>query len=477
MIASISCFRKIGPSVLFNSVDDLFSPRPSPAPAPGPKSLSVTQLVRRMKNLLEIELGEVWVEGEVSNLKKQASGHWYFSLKDAGAQIQCAIFGAKKKPGSEALADGVKVRVFAEPSVYEARGQLQIIVQRVERSGVGELQAKFEALKRKLQAEGLFDPERKKRIPSFPRVVGIVTSDTGAAIRDILNILERRAPWVQPVLYPVRVQGKGAEIEIAKAIAQMGNPERYGIARCDVLIVGRGGGSIEDLWNFNEEIVARAIAACPIPVISAVGHEIDFTIADFVADLRAPTPSAAAELAVPDGEELRSRLRLLERRLSRRVAERVDRLGLALENLKRGVLSRGGERLLREPSLRVDSLRGRLAASVVAEVKDREQRMKELSRTLAAHHPARQVDLRLDHLARLRYQLERSARRKLDATDERLGRLRALLRTLGPESAFDRGFSIALDATGRIIRSTADVAKGEEVRTKVKDGTIRSIVE
>ena len=454
-------------------MDDLFAPKPSPAA----KSLSVTQLVRRMKNLLEIELGELWVEGEVSNLKKQASGHWYFSLKDDGAQIQCAMFGARKRPGSDALEDGVKVRAFAEPSVYEARGQLQIIVQKVERAGLGELQAKFEALKRKLQAEGLFDPERKKPLPSFPRVVGIVTSDTGAAVRDILNILERRAPWVQPVLYPVRVQGRGAEIEIARAIERMGNPEKYDIPRSDVMIVGRGGGSIEDLWNFNEEIVARAIAACPIPIISAVGHEIDFTIADFVADLRAPTPSAAAELAVPDGEELKTRLSLLKRRLSRRSIERVERLAMELANLRRGVLSRGGERLLREPSMRVDSARSRLNSAVENSVREHAQRLKELGRTLAAHHPARQVLLRLDHLARLRGQLERAAQRNLDESAERLKRLKSMLRTLGPESAFDRGFSIAMDSTGRIIRSTADVAEGDEIVTKVKDGAIRSRAE
>ena len=458
--------------MIISAVDDLFAPKPAPAP----KALSVTQLVRRMKNLLEIELGEIWVEGEVSNLKKQASGHWYFSLKDEGAQIQCAMFGARKRPGSEALEDGAKVRVFAEPSVYEARGQLQIIVQRVERAGVGALQAKFEALKLKLQHEGLFEMAHKKPLPAFPRTVGIVTSDTGAAIRDILNILERRAPWVQPVLYPVRVQGRGAEIEIARAIDRMGHPERHGLPRCEVLIVGRGGGSIEDLWNFNEEIVARAIFACPIPIISAVGHEIDFTIADFVADLRAPTPSAAAELAVPDGEELKTRLALLQRRLSRRTVERVERLGLALENLRRGVLSRGGERLLREPSLRVDSARARLSSTVLAELKDRQQRLKELGRTLAAHHPARQVELRLDHLDRTREQLDRAARRRLDVLEERLSRLRSLLRTLGPESAFDRGFSIAMDSYGRIIRSRADVSPGEVLRTKVKDGEIRSEV-
>ncbi len=452
-------------------MDDLFTPKPTPAP----KALSVTQLVRRMKNLLEIELGELWVEGEVSNLKKQASGHWYFSLKDDGAQIQCAMFGARKKPGSEAIEDGAKVRAFAEPSVYEARGQLQIIVQRVERAGAGELQARFEALKRKLQAEGLFDPERKKPLPPFPKVVGIVTSDTGAAIRDILNVLERRAPWVQPVLYPVRVQGRGAEREIARAINCLADPECHGLPSCDVLIIGRGGGSIEDLWNFNEEVVARAIAACPIPVISAVGHEIDFTIADFVADLRAPTPSAAAELAVPDGEQLRTRLGVLKRRLSRRAGERLERLAYTLDNLRRGVLSRGGERLLREPAMRIDSARARLNSAAEGILRDRGQHLKELARTLAIHHPARQMQLRLDHLARLRSQLERAATRRLEHTDQRLTRLKSMLRTLGPESAFERGFSIAMDSYGRIIRSQADVAAGDEIVTKVKDGVIRSV--
>lgn len=451
---------------------DLFSPKPTPAP----KALSVTQLVRRMKNLLEIELGEVWVEGEVSNLKKQASGHWYFSLKDDAAQIQCCMFGARKRPGAEVMEDGVKVRVFAEPSVYEARGQLQIIVQRVERAGIGELQARFEALKRKLQAEGLFDPARKQPLPAFPRTVGIVTSDTGAAIRDILNILERRAPWVQPILFPVRVQGKGAELEIARAIGRMAEPETHGLPRCDVLIVGRGGGSIEDLWNFNEEVVARAIAACQIPVISAVGHEIDFTIADFVADLRAPTPSAAAELAVPDGEELKNRLALLSRRLTRRVHDRAERLALVLDHLRRGVLARGGERLLREPHLRVDTLRTRLTAATESTLRDKDRQLREAGRALAAYRPERQLQLRLDHLQRLRDRLDRAAHRQLDDTGARLVRLRSLLRALGPESAFERGFSITLDAYGHLIRSTADVAPGEELHTKVKDGVIKSVV-
>lgn len=427
-----------------------------------------------MKNLLEIELGEVWVEGEISNLKKQASGHWYFSLKDEGAQIQCAMFGARKKAGAEFMEDGVKIRAFAEPSVYEARGQLQIIVQRVERAGMGDLQARFEALKRKLQEEGLFDPSRKKPLPAFPKTIGIITSDTGAAIRDMQNILERRAPWVQPVLFPVRVQGKGAEVEIARAIERMGHPASSGLPVCDVIIVGRGGGSIEDLWNFNEEIVARAIAACPIPIISAVGHEIDFTIADFVADLRAPTPSAAAELATPDKAELQMRLGVLSRRLSRRTVERVQHLSQVLETIRRGPLSRGGERLLREPTLRLDSLRNRLAGAVTGGFNERSRNLRELARSLAAHHPVKQVQQRLDNLARLQARLDRAKDRQLADSAASLERLRSLLRALGPESAFERGFSIAMDSSGKIIRSVKDVAPGDAITTKVKDGEIRS---
>lgn len=451
---------------------DLFTPRPEKKPEP--KALSVTQVVRRMKNLLEIELGEFWVEGEISNLKKQASGHWYFSLKDENAQIQCAMFGARKRPGAEFLDDGVKVRAFAEPSVYEARGQLQLIVQRVERAGQGDLQAKFEALKAKLAAEGLFDIARKKTIPAFPRTVGIITSDTGAAIRDILNILERRAPWVQPVLYPVRVQGKGAELEIAKAIQRMGHPEQHGLPRCEVLIVGRGGGSIEDLWNFNEEVVARALAACPLPTISAVGHEIDFTIADFVSDLRAPTPSAAAELAVPDGEELLRRLQNLHKRLTRQTVDHVRHLDLVVAQARRSLLAHGGERILREPMLHLDHLRSRLQRAITKSCGDIEQNLRELKQRVAAQRPDLQIQTRLDLLERLRRQLDRATFQQLVQIDTRLKKAAMLLKALGPDSAFERGFSITMDSHGNIVRSISSVKPGEELLTKLKDGEIRS---
>ena len=440
------------------------------------KALSVTQLMRRMKNLLEGQVGEVWVEGEVSNLKKQGSGHWYFSLKDAGAQIQCAMFGAGKRPGAGALVDGAKVRVFAEASVYEARGQLQIIVQKVERAGTGDLQARFEALKRKLQGEGLFDAARKQAIPGFVRVLGIITSGSGAALQDILNVLARRAPWVQPVLFPVRVQGRGAELEIAEAIAKMGCPEAFGYPRCDLLIVGRGGGSIEDLWNFNEEVVARAIAACPIPIISAVGHEIDFTIADFVADLRAPTPSAAAELAVADGAELAARLAQWRRRIDRLTRERLQQTRRTVESLKRGVLRRDGEKLLREPMMRIDHVRGRLAHDVRAALDGAGVKLNEARAGHRAHHPERVFERRLEYLTNLGWQLSRVGKEPLDRRTERLGRLRGLLRALGPESAFQRGFSITLGGDGKIVRSAAAFRPGDLLRTKFVDGETTSRV-
>ena len=452
---------------------DLFS-KPKPA---GEKALSVTQLLRRMKNLLEVQIGETWVEGEVSNLRKQGSGHWYFSLKDEGAQISCAMFGARKREGSDALEDGAKVRVFAEASVYEARGQLQIIVQKAERAGTGDLQARFEALKRKLHAEGLFEADRKQPIPSFPRVIGIVTSGSGAALQDILNVLSRRAPWVQPVLFPVRVQGRGAEREIAEAIRKMGRPEAFGYPRCDVLIVGRGGGSIEDLWNFNEEVVARAIAACPIPIISAVGHEIDFTIADFVADLRAPTPSAAAELAVADGAELAIRLASFRRRMARVTRERLTGARLAVDALKRGSLRHDEEKLLRESVLRVDSARGQLAQASRSRFEMLATRLREIQARHKALHPALVLERRAHKFENLQLRFDKLGQQLLTTRVERLVHLRGLLRALGPESAFQRGFSIARTADGTIVTSATALQPGERLRTRFADGEITSVVD
>ncbi len=271
------------------------------------KVLTVAELTRSIRGLLETRFGSVWVQGEISNHRAYASGHQYFTLKDQRAQISCVIFRDTLPPGSPPLSDGAQVQVFGQITVFEARGQYQLSVQIVQARGLGLLQAKFEALKRRLEAEGLFDPARKRALPKFPRRIGIVTSPSGAAIRDMLNVLSRRAPNVEVLINPVRVQGTGAAAEIAAAIHEFnraGTPWQP----VDLIVLARGGGSIEDLWEFNEEIVARAIFASGLPVVSAVGHEIDFTIADFVADLRAPTPSAAAELIVADIAGVRRRL-------------------------------------------------------------------------------------------------------------------------------------------------------------------------
>jgi exodeoxyribonuclease VII large subunit len=271
------------------------------------KILTVTELTRAIRGTLETKFSTVWVQGEVSNYKLHPSGHQYFTLKDQRAQIACVIFRNAMAPLSTALSDGAQVQVYGNISVFEVRGQYQLSVRIVQTRGAGLLQAKFEALKRKLETEGLFDPARKRALPKFPRRIGIVTSPTGAAIRDMLNVLCRRAPNVRIIINPVRVQGTGAAAEIATAIRELCAPNELW-PDVDLVVVARGGGSIEDLWEFNEEIVARAIFHASIPVVSAIGHEIDFTIADFVADMRAPTPSVAAELIVPDALELNRRL-------------------------------------------------------------------------------------------------------------------------------------------------------------------------
>ncbi len=278
--------------------------------------LSVAELTRSIRNLLEAQFGTVWVQGEISNYKKHPSGHQYFTLKDQRAAIACVIFRNTLPPFPIPLTDGMQVQVYGNVTVFEARGQYQLSVQILQSRGLGLLQAKFEALKRKLEAEGLFDVARKRPLPKFPRRIGIVTSPSGAAIQDMLNILRRRAPGVQVLINPVRVQGSGASLEIATAIRELSAPNESW-KPLDVLVVARGGGSIEDLWEFNEEIVARAIIHSAIPVVSAVGHEVDFTIADFVADLRAPTPSAAAELIVPDVRDLERRTRELQNSLEK----------------------------------------------------------------------------------------------------------------------------------------------------------------
>lgn len=439
--------------------------------------LSISQLTRKIRMMLEIQVGEVWVEGEVSNARVQKSGHVYFTLKDDTAQLACVLFRGAATKNRVDLRDGMHVQAFGEITVYEAQGKYQLIVSRLQEKGVGALQARFEALKRRLHEEGLFDAARKRPIARFPRAIGIVTSPTGAAVRDLLSILARRAPWTRVIVAPARVQGKGAEDEIAAAIALLNRESGQSLPELDTLIVGRGGGSIEDLWCFNEEIVARAIVASAIPVISAVGHEIDFTIADFAADLRAPTPSAAAELATPDGAELRHRLASLGGKMSALTARKLEYLERLLAGRSRESLRRGPEFFLREAGQNLDRAAENLHAAIGGRLDDLADRLDRVRHTLATARPDLTLDRAAERAQRAHAQLAGLVTRRLERATERAASLRALLTSLGPDATLKRGFSLTLGPDGRPIRRASDVKPGDRLRTRLADGAITSTVD
>ena len=412
------------------------------------KIYQVSELTRLIKVALENEFGSVWVEGEISNLRKPASGHFYFTLKDADAQLAAVLFRGQQAALRLALRDGLKIRAYGQLTAYEKSGQCQIVVRRVEAAGLGSLQEAFEALKKKLAAEGLFAAERKRPMPLLPQHVGIVTSPTGAALRDILQILDRRFPNLHIVLAPVRVQGAGAAQEIAAAVDALN--ARGGL---DVLIVGRGGGSLEDLWCFNEEVVARAIVRSAIPVISAVGHEIDFTISDFVADLRAPTPSAAAELLVNNKEAFAEELRRQAARLARALHTQALGWRHRLAAAAGSYVFREPQRLVQQMRERLATLRGTMAGALRAAAQRRSQRVDELG-------------LRLGH----RMAVARTA----GAQD--LRRLMSQLNALNPLAVLARGFSLTRTANGRILRDAAAAPVGTRLETRLARGRLESQV-
>jgi exodeoxyribonuclease VII large subunit len=416
------------------------------------KVFTVSELTRSIRGLLETKFSAVWVQGEISNYKLHPSGHQYFTLKDQRAQISCVIWRDTMLPPRQALADGAQVQVYGTVTVFEARGQYQLNVQVIQPRGVGILQAKFEALKRKLEAEGLFAPERKRLLAKFPRRIGIVTSPSGAAIRDMLNVLRRRAPWLEILINPVRVQGTGAAQEIAVAIRELASPNEA-FAQVDLIVITRGGGSIEDLWEFNEEIVARAISHSTVPIVSAVGHEIDFTICDFVADLRAPTPSAAAELIVPDIIDLQRQIercaRALGRQLQNLVRDAQQRLDHARETLQRCLAHR------------LDSYRRGLLHAV---------------RVLQARSPVREIMMRRNRFADLHRRLIACPARLIENARHRFHRIEGILRVLGPEATLRRGYSITMNDRGEIIRITGVVRPKMKIRTRVSDGEFGSEV-
>lgn len=405
------------------------SPRawdPSPTGSGEPALYTVSQLNARVRELLELSFPEIGVEGEISNFRSYASGHLYFTLKDEASEIEAVMFQSRAASLDFQPEDGMSVLAWGTVTVYERRGRYQLEVRRLKPAGVGKLQQAFERLKEKLQAEGLFEEAYKKPIPAYPERIGIVTSPEGAALRDVISILSRRYPLVEVRVFPVKVQGEGAAEEIAHAIG-LANAYHLREEPLDALIVGRGGGSLEDLWAFNEEVVARAIFRSQVPVISAVGHEIDFTIADFVADLRAPTPSAAAELVVPDRAELCMRLR-----------DRVRRL-------------RDGQRA------RLEDLRMRLRMAVSS---------------YAFRRPLRALQDAFQSLDHLRAEAVRAERERLLEAQQRVDRLLGQLEAMNPLAVLRRGYALVEDAQGRPLTSSRQVQIGERIRVRLREGRL-----
>jgi len=400
------------------------TPRSAAEQAEGPRVWSVSQVNRAVRSLLESTVDALWVGGEVANWTRARSGHCYFTLKDERAQLRCVMWD---RHASELPADpeeGMQVRVFGSLTLYEARGEYQMGALRLEAEGSeGLWRLAFEKLRSKLEAEGLLDAARKRPIPRYPRRVGVVTSTTGAALRDILSVLRRRAPWLQVVISGSRVQGEGASAQVAAALRHLATHRA-----CDVIVVSRGGGSIEDLWAFNEEPVARAIAACPVPVVSGVGHEVDVTIADLVADLRTPTPSAAAEAVAPDGPALRAQLARLPERLARGLRGTVERR-------RRGMADRWT----------------RLGRSM-------ERRIGPLRQTVDRHTQG----------------LERAMRTRLARRRERLGGLAGKLEALSPLAVLERGYAVPRTRDGRVLRRVEDFPVGRSFELRVRDGTVRA---
>lgn len=407
---------------------------------------SVSEFTRRVKDVLEAGVAPCWVQGEISNLRAQASGHVYFSLKDAGAQLSCVLFRGNAARVGFKLGDGQQVLVHGEVSVYEARGQYQLIVRAVLEHGVGRLQQEFERLKRQLAAEGLFDAERKVGLPQMPRTIGFVTSPTGAALQDFIRILARRGWTGRLVVLPAKVQGEGAAAEM---IEMLRLAEAAGFF--DLLVIGRGGGSIEDLWAFNEEALVRAVAACPVPLISAVGHEIDFTLCDFAADVRAETPSAAAELISSnylDG------------------AGRVERARDALGGAVDGALERARERL--------DHARSRLRLLAPTEVIERNYlRLDDLSNRLRAALQS-SVQARRQELTELRSRLEAaSPEKRVQFESHRLLALWKRLESASPKSVLNRGFAIVRDEAGRPVGRAKGIRAGQALVNEFHDGPVK----
>ena len=435
-------------------------------------AISVSELNRQARALLEQGIARLWVEGEISNLARPASGHVYFSLKDDSAQIRCAFFRQRQRGPTIQLKDGDQVLVFGRVSIYEARGDYQLIVEQVEPAGEGELRRRFEALKKKLAAEGLFDEELKQPIPGLPRRIGVVTSPSGAAIRDILTVLKRRFPAVPVIIYPTVVQGEVAARQIVAAINAAGSR-----AECDVLIVARGGGSLEDLWPFNEEVVARAISDCQIPLVSAVGHEIDFTISDFVADLRAPTPSGAAELVVPDQAEWLRSLTATTARIASLGRRYLEDHYQELDFLSRRLSQSSPAAIVARQIDWLKNLQQVLTGTVRHDLLKRSRALESLRTRLLQRSPGIEVQYSVQRLIELRQRLRNIGRVSIERMANRFRLAERALHSISPLATLERGYAIVSHAdSGKILSDAFATRPGEKVTARLARGSLTATV-
>jgi exodeoxyribonuclease VII large subunit len=450
------------------SPDDYSSDQAGPPPR---QILTPSSLNRLVRDLLEDALPLIWIEGELSNVARPASGHIYFTLKDAQAQVRCAMFRPKSTWLKFRPADGMHVLVRARVGLYEPRGEFQLVAEHMEPAGEGALQREFEQLKARLDAEGLFDPARKRPLPRYARRIGVITSATGAAVRDVLSVMARRWPLADVEVLPVPVQGREAPPAIVQMLRKASASGRY-----DVVLLTRGGGSLEDLWAFNDENVARAIHASAVPVVSAVGHEIDFSIADFVADLRAPTPSAAAELLVPDAHALRRHLQQLQQRLvtleQRRLQARIQRVDHLYARLQ---AQRPQARLARDRE-RLTHLQRRLLGVQREQMQRRRNELERAHAQLLAQHPKLRLILLQRRSAELMQRLRHSIERKLERDRLNLRQSGRALHAISPLATLERGYSILFDQHGKVLRAAAGVDEGTPLRARLADGELPLIV-
>ena len=432
---------------------------------------TVSSLNAEVRLLLENEMGIVWLVGELSNLSMPVSGHWYFTLKDSRAQVKCAMFRGNNRRVTFKPANGTQVLVKARLSLYEPRGDYQLIIESMQPEGDGRLQQQFEQLKMNLAAEGLFAQSLKKPLPEQPKRVGIITSKTGAALHDILNVLQRRDPSLPVVIYPTMVQGEGSAISIAQAIGRANSRQE-----CDVLIVGRGGGSLEDLWAFNEEIVARTIAASQIPIISAVGHEVDVTIADFVADMRAPTPSAAAELVSRDNSHQTQKISQKTQQLTHSVRQYLSDRRRHLTQLQHRLERQHPQLRLNQQSQRLDDVSSRLERAIKNYIVQHRQHLNRNEHKLALHSPVQTLKQQANRLERVESRLHDAMDRRLLTARHQLAMAAEKLETVSPLATLGRGYSITRDSKGKVVRNMDQVNHGDTIITKVANGEIQSVV-